>query len=812
MDKNEITDNILAHLYGEMNPEEEDHFLAEAENDKELGDELAETRKLLTAYRIAPEKKAPAIDLNEIMKEAAREKALRTPLYQEEEPVREETGPVITEKHKEKKTAKQEAVIPVIDMTSSKESQKKPAQADEPEMKTVLEVRNSDTPKPAQEMPVTQENIPEKTVELSQKEPSVQIAAAEQPAEKIITIPEIEKNAAGGAFPLFKVAAVIAVVAGGALFFAMTPESAPKSEKTDTTVRQTEEPVLSQNVQEKAAVKTAATPERADKISVMKEQETGKDTILEKQTAVFAETPNAPLATPAPAKAAETPKAAPTADLAKIATPEMPKDKETVTAPVVNDIPDTPMIATEAIETPKVKAIADEIVFEKDLTQAKPATGQPKTVASSNTEKENATVASGVPAIDPVAIEKLAAKNSDFNQLTTSGIPEFTDSLQPHEKQKVSARNSETITETSDTTDKDKTAALLAAAPASPANVEGALSNIDDNTQKIRHILKRSSKSDQAEAKRENNRSTLSSAPIMAAEIQSPAVGTSLPEPQKEVAKTTLNADTAPGIPGIISEEIKPASMPSTPAITSSTGLPPVNDEVEAPQKMTAALPPMPKHSTETKMRALTPTLAKEETQQSSAPEAEPAQAPAGLAKEFKPAPLASTGKAVTDEAADKDNNNKLSDAEKIKMFNITGLESPEELLSKARLLNEYQAYMRALFAVSEALDKGLTGSNLREALTMKARMEFKLRQYDNMGKTIDRLRESDPTAASALEMLRMAAQSRLNNRIIISQPSVKSAVPAARSKQAPLPGTKAYSTEDKNKFNPTTDPYYRDN
>ena len=47
-------DTILEHLYGELEPEEEESFLNEASSSKALSNRLNETRRLLTAYRLAP--------------------------------------------------------------------------------------------------------------------------------------------------------------------------------------------------------------------------------------------------------------------------------------------------------------------------------------------------------------------------------------------------------------------------------------------------------------------------------------------------------------------------------------------------------------------------------------------------------------------------------------------------------------------------------------------------------------------------------------------------------------------------------------
>ncbi len=60
MSDDKTLDQIIDHLYGEMSPHEEDSFLDRVESAPALGDEVAQYRKILTAYRLVPEGVAPA--------------------------------------------------------------------------------------------------------------------------------------------------------------------------------------------------------------------------------------------------------------------------------------------------------------------------------------------------------------------------------------------------------------------------------------------------------------------------------------------------------------------------------------------------------------------------------------------------------------------------------------------------------------------------------------------------------------------------------------------------------------------------------
>lgn len=119
----------------------------------------------------------------------------------------------------------------------------------------------------------------------------------------------------------------------------------------------------------------------------------------------------------------------------------------------------------------------------------------------------------------------------------------------------------------------------------------------------------------------------------------------------------------------------------------------------------------------------------------------------------------------------------------------LSGKESGAELLQFARRLYEVNAVMRCLFVLDEALERPLVGQEVEEVLTLKARVELKLRRFSDMEKTIQRLQPVNKVAADALRVLRTAAlaQSKMPSVYVVpatsaepSAPSAPSALPAA--------------------------------
>ncbi len=83
MKREDAKDFILEHLYGELDPERERAFLAEVDEDDELEHELTVTRKLLTAYRMAPPPAAPKNAAQTALETARNERTKAMPLFPE---------------------------------------------------------------------------------------------------------------------------------------------------------------------------------------------------------------------------------------------------------------------------------------------------------------------------------------------------------------------------------------------------------------------------------------------------------------------------------------------------------------------------------------------------------------------------------------------------------------------------------------------------------------------------------------------------------------------------------------------------------
>lgn len=174
MTDDERMNSIIDHLYGEMEPETEEKFLEDAIASKHLSKELAETRKLLTAYRLAPASSPPEGVAAIALKEAALHTANNTPLYEEPESIHE--GKVAAEVVSQIPTPKAEPEV------STEESPKK-------QVETKTEVEATQETAPAQI--VTEQEKEESKPEVTEK---IEPAASEAIQEEAEVELELEQD------------------------------------------------------------------------------------------------------------------------------------------------------------------------------------------------------------------------------------------------------------------------------------------------------------------------------------------------------------------------------------------------------------------------------------------------------------------------------------------------------------------------------------------------------------------------------------------------------------------------------------------
>ena len=145
--------------------------------------------------------------------------------------------------------------------------------------------------------------------------------------------------------------------------------------------------------------------------------------------------------------------------------------------------------------------------------------------------------------------------------------------------------------------------------------------------------------------------------------------------------------------------------------------------------------------------------------------------------------------------------------------------DSIDTLLKKSRELYNHNSLIQALFGVEDALVKSPNNSQLVEALTLKARIELKLKDFSQLKETISKLRPLSPLDATALQML---YKSSIKHTIEEKQQEYNAARPYVKEEISETRKLNIYSPKQaekipldkkqkkKRRFNPTTDTYYK--
>lgn len=717
MDKDKITDNILEHLYGEMDFEQEDEFLQEAEQSGDISSELADTRKILTAYRLSASAKAPSVNVAQIIADAKRQKAKATPLYQEapadagisKSAADDASNSGGTSRVVKLPILKAAAIVAValglvvfyssdnnvkkvkdfdsISQVSSQPrklqtpaenkapAQDKPAAAAAPELAKVEPVK----PESAAAKPTTPDTD---SLNLQTVKPEAAKSEVAQPEVAKSEIPEPAMPAL--AKTTDAKAQADKLLAAGAEDLASAPaaKDSPKPESAAEMTAPTAPVKETSQAPVVAAVKKDAAPElaQAPAITPVSPAES-VDTQADKNELVQASQPQAEVV-------AENVTSAPAPQAVSTSKPQIPVgiEPEYQDEGVRLSIVPAPLKPADVSNTP-LPQLTDKPGSQPAVKPESHGTDKPEIIAAAPAKKKI-----DVPTIDPQKLERsmIRSDSEEIKRLAQSGVPEFSESLKPHEQQESFKRRL--------VIEEGKPVIITESAPAAPK-----AQTVEDKSQVVAKLSERNINFGSMQKSTETPEPA--SAPVLA-----------------RAAKTSpLLKESAP--------EAKP--------------------EIKTDNSVMLSSEPV----------SATPV-------------------------EEKP---------------------KLTDRQKIRLYNITGRETPAQLLSKAKLLNEDNASMRALFAVQEALDKGLEGDGKREALTLKARMEFKLGHFKSMQSTIEQLREFDPLSASALSTLRQAALSRRAATL----PAAKA--PTSNAPKAYRAGSQKNITQPQKSKTFTTDPYYRD-
>ncbi len=148
--------------------------------------------------------------------------------------------------------------------------------------------------------------------------------------------------------------------------------------------------------------------------------------------------------------------------------------------------------------------------------------------------------------------------------------------------------------------------------------------------------------------------------------------------------------------------------------------------------------------------------------------------------------------------------------------------DSVAQLIQKAEALYLKKSYLQALFGVEEALLQAVSRQDRISALTLKARIELQLKSFAEMQETISTLRPLSPLDASALQVLYNAALNHEKLTIQREQQAAHYYTPTPLNStsnteyQANTPRTTSEDTSNtpnptrKKRFNPTTDTYYK--
>ncbi len=138
------------------------------------------------------------------------------------------------------------------------------------------------------------------------------------------------------------------------------------------------------------------------------------------------------------------------------------------------------------------------------------------------------------------------------------------------------------------------------------------------------------------------------------------------------------------------------------------------------------------------------------------------------------------------------------------------------ELIQKAEALYLQNSYLQALYGAEEALTRASLKEDKISALVLKARIELKLKSFNDMNTTIARLKPLSPLEASALQILCNAGLNhnraeirKETNAAKVERPSLKPKVESNYIVED-SPAQKQQTRRKKSKFNPTTDTYYK--
>ncbi len=138
------------------------------------------------------------------------------------------------------------------------------------------------------------------------------------------------------------------------------------------------------------------------------------------------------------------------------------------------------------------------------------------------------------------------------------------------------------------------------------------------------------------------------------------------------------------------------------------------------------------------------------------------------------------------------------------------------ELIQKAEALYLQNSYLQALYGAEEALTRASLKEDKISALVLKARIELKLKSFNDMNTTIARLKPLSPLEASALQILCNAGLNhnraeirKETNAAKVERPYLKPKVESNYIVED-SPTQKQQTRRKKSKFNPTTDTYYK--
>lgn len=903
MSDDKTLDQMMEHLYGEMSPQEEDLFLDRVDASPELSGEVAQYRKILTAYRLAPEVSAPAGAAARALAEAKRLRALSTPLYQEEPERREERVPV---------TSLQDVAIsaPAIESTEDIESVVRPMVATgvadiivnvakdvDAERVGITAAHNGSSAPAAMAPSVDVGDAAEATSEVASEAELEPVVQRQDGKVKCLLAKSAGNSVEGeGAVapvaspePLFnwKILGVAASCALGVGLYVLISGANPDAQVSALNVKSKIDHSVGHN---KVAKKEARSLERTALDSVAAKHGDNEDWKADEKKVAKAVPLPAKTRRDSPTLQTKMPEARKDDDGLKselaqtvsalkpepdgiaeskqllAAVPAAPSVSSGATpswlppeAPVLEVVAGAHDVAPRSRDLPQSPASSESVGAKERASAMKPKSGQPllrdglvpeSAEKAKGAELATPTVKIGAAfrvatdAISKIELKKPASSMGDEGKkavaaaesvrsreqefegakrqlviqdgqlrevIVAESRPVERGPVEPTKQMRVdinSNTSGDPASQSVKTLSVTPTEELVPNSSVSASGVVSAPAGIPHGARVLRQPAQSAPAESGDSTTRRVVRVTGNAIQLDSREVvEEPAVAVAGVTTALEVAAKEKEVPVIPPLAETATLPIAPDGP--EPIVMAETTLPDLAEVLpahevrvkggSAEKKIELAPASAKLHSDVDSNKSLKDQLQDASTVKSPPSVATPEKISVVAPASQLPVSREEKGKVVMDPV--------VADAGSALELRLSGKESGVELLALAKRLYDANAMMRCLFVVDEALGKSLASNEQGEALTLKARVELKLRRFNDMQKTIGLLHPLNRVAADALLVLRTATMKSLD----IPADSATSVAPA----EAPVLTQPAQipAAPDKNtsRWNPpSTDPYHR--